>query len=212
MGGDSFGNIGPSACDSRCRSTPGCTCYVVSQSNECWLRKNCNYPSCVADSFYSTTILPSGPIVHPYPPTPCPVPPSSGNGKEFRFKADSNFCLSVDANSFRNGQNMQMWECSRSSGQLFVWNHGRIQVAQDPRYCVVIDGNKNQDGANIQLWECDFNNAHMGWEEPSFADGPVVNIVNGKCMVVDRNHAHNGANVQLWSCQGMYYEQWSMNL
>merc|ERR1712187_773426 len=85
--GASYGNIGPSACDIRRRSTSGCSGYVVSQSNECWLRKNCNYPSCVADGFYSTSIVHSEPCGNPHPPTPgpdAPVPPSSTYGSEFR--------------------------------------------------------------------------------------------------------------------------------
>merc|ERR1712176_278329 len=137
-----------------------------------------------------------------------------GYGEQFRFKADTRYCLSVDGNWFRNGQNMQLWECSRSSGQLFTWNNGLVQAVQDPRFCVVIDGNKNQDGANIQLWQCDPNNFHMHWEAPPFANGPIANKVGGRCMMVEMrpgyNPSFNGVNVQLWSCPGNEaYKQWS---
>jgi hypothetical protein len=131
-------------------------------------------------------------------------------GEQFRFRADTRYCLSVDGNWFRNGQNVQLWECSRSSGQLFTWNNDMIQLVQDPRFCVVIDGNQNRDGANIQLWECDPSNINMRWGPPAYGTGLLVNF-NEKCMVVDNNHAYNGANVQLWSCNGYdYYKQWSL--
>merc|ERR1712217_973404 len=131
-------------------------------------------------------------------------------GEQLRFKADSRNCLSVDANSFYNRQNVQLWECSRSSGQLFVWANGLIQVANAPRYCVVIDGNENRDGANIQLWECDSRNVHMQWNSRGNGLSLVANS-NGRCMAVDNNHAYNGANVQLWSCDGYeYYKGWSV--
>merc|ERR1712046_86727 len=74
-------------------------------------------------------------------------------GQLFRFNSDDKYCLSVDANRFSNGQNIQLWECLYTSGQLFFYNLGLIQVAANPRYCVVIDGNQNRNGANIQLWE-----------------------------------------------------------
>merc|ERR1711879_441173 len=44
--GDSYGKIGDGACNSMCQSTGGCTCYVLSQDGECWLRKSCQYASC----------------------------------------------------------------------------------------------------------------------------------------------------------------------
>merc|ERR1711977_685783 len=102
---------------------------------------------------------------------------------------------------------MQLWKCSRSSGQLFHWDldhDGLIRVSQDPRFCVVIDGNKNSNGANIQLWQCDSSNYHMKWhEQAAWGGGPalVVNS-NGRCMTVNNNNAFNGANVQLWDCHG----------
>jgi len=192
-------------------------CMVV-DNNHAYNGANIQLWSCDGYESYKTWSI-GAPVGVPCS-TPSPTPPPLLSGDQFRFNADSKYCLSVDANQFRNGQNMQMWECSRSSGQLFTWNNGMIQVVQDPRFCVVIAGNQNRDGANIQLWECDSYNSHMEWNwynghnsynrPPFYGSGKVVNF-NDRCMVVDNNHAYNGANVQLWSCHDYdHYKKWNI--
>jgi len=71
---------------------------------------------------------------------------------EFVWEYDSEFCMSVDINTFQNGQKLQLWQCSGSRGQMFDYSQRLIKVAASPNYCVVIDGNKNYNGARIQLW------------------------------------------------------------
>merc|ERR1712187_1046257 len=55
--GDNLGSIGSSECNSRCRSTWGCTCYVMGKAGECYLRKNCQEQSCVTDPYYYTIVI-----------------------------------------------------------------------------------------------------------------------------------------------------------
>merc|ERR1712176_214365 len=116
-------------CCSSCRRQSKPFCSPVSGNCYDWMGKS-YYRSCAGS-----------------PPSPPGPPGPVHSGEQLRFKADSRYCLSVDANRFYNGQNVQLWECSRSSGQLFVWANGLIQVANAPRYCVVVDGNENRDGA-----------------------------------------------------------------
>jgi hypothetical protein len=135
-----------------------------------------------------------------------------GPGEEFHYKLAPNYCLSVQDNSFRNGQNLQLWTCSKSPGQMFTWNNDMIQlVSGGYKFCVVIDGNHPHDGANIQLWECDDKNVAMRWSPPLYGDGMLVNF-NEKCMVVEKNLVHDGANVVLGSCHGpnAQYNHWRM--
>lgn len=121
-----------------------------------------------------------------------------------RYQNNPSFCLSVDANRFRNGQNIQLWECEGSSGQYFrtdASNPSLLMLDADPRYCVVIDGNEHYNGANIQLWEClDLTAQKWRYENKMFR-----NAANDMCIVANNNQAYNGNNVQLWSCSG--YEE-----
>merc|ERR1712224_676037 len=95
-------------------------------------------------------------------------------GLEFYWKHDSSYCMSVDDNSFRNGQKLQLWKCSGSKGQMFDYSQRLIKVAASPNYCVVIDGNNNYNGARIQLWECDANNLAQQWT----VDGSSIGTPN----------------------------------
>jgi len=145
----------------------------------------------------------------PQPQPPAPAP--QGQRTMIQYHNDQNFCLSVDANKFVNGQNIQLWQCEGSSGQYFRVDPNRpgmIVLDADPRYCVVIDGNKDENGANIQLWEC----GGLTVQEWRYENQLFRNMGNGKCIVVKGNQAYNGNNVRLWSCSG--YEEiymWSLS-
>jgi len=133
-------------------------------------------------------------------------------GFELYWYYDSSYCMSVDDNAFRNGQKMQLWKCSGSSGQYFDYpptqDYELIRVSASPKYCVVIDGNKNHDGASIQLWECDANNRAQKWLTDS--NYLIRNAAfPDKCLVVDSNKGANGQRLQLWSCEGAeQFKKW----
>jgi len=116
--------------------------------------------------------------------------------------------MSVDDNTFRNGQKLQLWECSSSSGQNFDYSQRLLKVAASPRYCVVIDGNHNYNGARIQLWECDADVLAQQWNLEQ--SGMFRNAAfPDKCLVVDSNKGANGQKLQLWSCDGdEQYKTW----
>merc|ERR1711963_31524 len=123
-------------------------------------------------------------------------------GLEFKWMFDSSYCMSVDDNKFSNGQSMQLWKCSGSSGQYFDYSgcYGLLKVAASPEYCVVIDGNKNANGARIQLWTCDATSVEQQW----ISDGSLMRnaAFSDKCLVVDSNKGADGQRLQLWSCDG----------
>jgi hypothetical protein len=80
--GGSYGIIGRGGCSSQCQQTWDCTCYVVSNGGECWMRKNCQYSACVADNYYTT-------YVTGHVPTPPPSPSTTWWGRNC-YTDDSN--------------------------------------------------------------------------------------------------------------------------
>lgn len=119
---------------------------------------------------------------------------------------NKNLCLSVAGNEFRNGQNIQQWECVGSRGQYFRVDSSHEQGAfaaivldADPRYCVVVDGNQEEEGANIQLWNCN-SAAVQKW---TWTGSQLQHAqFSGMCLAASRRFSMviNGDNVQLSRC------------
>jgi len=148
---------------------------------------------------------------------PKPTQAPTTRGFEYYWLFDSSYCMSVDDNSFKNGQKMQLWKCAGSTGQYFDYSPfhhsfpALLKVAASPEFCVVIDGNKNQNGASIQLWKCDDNvQAQKWWLDSCDTGCRFVNAAfTDKCLVVDSNKGANGQRLQLWSCDGSeQYKTW----
>jgi len=129
-----------------------------------------------------------------------------------RWGSDQSFCLSIQDNSFFNGQNVWLWQCDGdgSIGQKVILDdQGLLRVAADQSYCVVIDGNQDRNGANIQLWACDGALVQQWYHG---GNSELRNAANGKCIVVNNNQGYNGNNIQLWSCDGdAGYKWWAMS-
>jgi len=128
---------------------------------------------------------------------------SSCSTTMIRWGSDTEYCLSVDNNEFRNGEKMQLWKCEGSIGQWFnvcgdeSWN--AITLDNDQRYCVVVNSNEDEDGAKIQLWECSGEHVQQwSYEDLSFFSGVSGNYEY--CMGVENNYAYNGASVKLLPC------------
>merc|ERR1712151_496693 len=116
-----------------------------------------------------------------------------------RWSTDPSYCLSVNANAFFDGQNMQIWKCSANNiGQMFSWRaeSGLIILNADTSYCVAPDG--GADGANIALRRCD--GPGISDQKWSYENGFFKSSFYGKCMAVEHNEGSNGQNVLLWTC------------
>jgi len=135
---------------------------------------------------------------------------------------DSTYCMSVDDNVLQNGQKMQLWMCSGSSGQMFQFDTSNfdspslLRPSAETQYCVVIDGNKNENGARIQLWECDPNVQAQHWTRERVGNSYLLRnqAFPDKCLVVDSNKGANGQKLQLWSCEesAAQYQTWTHNV
>lgn len=129
--------------------------------------------------------------------------------KQLRWSHQPGMCMSVDGNTFKNGQKMQLWECAAGMGQYFDYQPTTpttlLRSAAAPAFCVVVDGNKNHNGAKVQLWACDSSSEAQQWIMSGY-DARNVMLKNAafpsKCLVVNGNNGYNGNKLQMWDCAG----------
>jgi len=131
-----------------------------------------------------------------------------GFGSAIRWSADPSYCLSVDGNSFKSGQNLVLMQCQEgyqgSTGQRFDRNGetGFLHLVADSQFCVASYDDKR--GANVYLEFCGAMSI-VSWE---YESGYFKAEHSGKCMAVEHNTGANGQNVLLWNCnddgQGSY--------
>uniref|UniRef100_A0A7S2QH00 Ricin B lectin domain-containing protein n=1 Tax=Zooxanthella nutricula TaxID=1333877 RepID=A0A7S2QH00_9DINO len=133
-------------------------------------------------------------------------------GDAIEWAHDDTYCMSVEGNTFKNGQKLQLWQCADGLGQFFQYDGDAgagvlIRAAAASAFCVVIDGNSGKNGAEIQLWQCDPQAQVQRWiPQGCGMQCPFVTLRNAafqdKCLVVDANVGKNGNKLQLWDCQG----------
>jgi len=135
------------------------------------------------------------------------------NGFMLTWSPNPNFCMSVQHNTFQNGQRVQLWHCHDSiTGQHFQFadaaSGSLIQPSVAPGFCVVVSSNKDKDGAKVQLWQCDSSILAQQWIRNG---GTLRNAAYpDMCLVVNGNRGYNGNELQLWSCDGDdEYKEWS---
>jgi len=133
-------------------------------------------------------------------------------GDTIEVAHDDRYCMSVEGNTFQNGQKLQLWQCADGLGQFFQYDGDAgagvlIRAAAASAFCVVIDGNSGKNGAQIQLWQCDPQEPVQRWiPQGCGMQCPFVTLRNAafqdKCLVVDANVGKDGNKLQLWDCQG----------
>jgi len=135
------------------------------------------------------------------------------NGFMLAWSPNPNFCMSVQHNTFQNGQRVQLWHCHDSTtGQHFQFadaaSGSLIQPSVAPGFCVVVSSNKDKDGAKVQLWQCDSSILAQHWIRNG---GTLRNAAYpDMCLVVNGNRGYDGNELQLWSCDGdEEYKEWS---
>jgi hypothetical protein len=116
----------------------------------------------------------------------------------------NNQCLDVNiANTWTlgNGQGLQIWQCSNSDNQNYVFANNALKVGKDLRYCVDVPGGQGYNGAKLQIWQC------SGGPNQNFAylsNGAIKWMPNGQdsnlCLDVSNNQFTNGNALQLYQC------------
>jgi len=92
--------------------------------------------------------------------------------ERIRMAFNSQYCIVVDNDDFKNGAKIQLWECDdfNAKQDWVLWSHfggscsGMIAAqATNKEYCMVVDGNNGFDGAKVQLWTCEGDQYAKTW-------------------------------------------------
>jgi hypothetical protein len=134
-------------------------------------------------------------------------------------------CLDMDIsgdNAFRNGSNVQQWDCLNGTNQLWKFvpvGNGwyELRLRSDEK-CLDIDVGNNQapvNGAKAQQWDCNGQaNQHFRLLPGSFNGYFSLQVQHsGKCLDEDiswNNGFRNGGEVQQWTCFGSANQQWTI--
>ena len=126
----------------------------------------------------------------------------TSNPASLTTRANSAMCMDAQDNGLTPGKVVQLWTCTGSVNQQFVWNaageirHGAL--------CVADAGGGGQNGDALIVWTCN-GTSSQHWT--GTADGRVVGI-NGRCMDAPWGRTANGTVLQLWDCYGGLNQTW----
>ncbi|PIM67963.1 alpha-galactosidase [Streptomyces sp. JV178] len=119
----------------------------------------------------------------------------------------SNRCADIDKNTYVNGTQAQIWDCSGGRNQTFT---------QTSRGELVVYGNKCLDafnsgttnGTKVIIWDCT-NATNQKWTvNPG---GTITNNLSGLCLDASNGATANGTKLILWTCNGQNNQKWTLN-
>lgn len=130
---------------------------------------------------------------------------------------DSNKALDVNAESKKDGANVQLWDRNDGNAQRFrVTNLGGNQYSIINEYsgkALDIDGNSKKAGANVHQWTWNNSNNQRFVIEPAKNGGYTIKAVSSSLFLdVKGSRTANGTNVIQWTGNGGKANQrWNLN-
>lgn len=117
-------------------------------------------------------------------------------------------CLEVPGQSATAGTQLQIWDCSGGSNQVFTYNaaHEVTVSSGDSSMCLDAYGRGTSAGTKVVVWACN-GGSNQQWTIN--ADGTVTGVQSGLCLDVTGASTTNGAPVELWTCNGGTNQQWT---
>jgi hypothetical protein len=116
-------------------------------------------------------------------------------------------CLDVPNGSTTAGTQLQIWDCSGATQQVFTRTaDGRLTVySGSDLMCLDANGRGTTAGTEVIIWPCN-GQANQQWTVNS--DGTVTGAASGLCLDVTGASTADGARVELWGCNGGSNQQW----
>lgn len=111
-------------------------------------------------------------------------------------------CIDVPNQTFRDGQNLWMWDCNGTIAQDWTIADDRVTVMG---YCLDIEGPVSDTGAALQIWECQ-DVPQQRWQTTT--EGEIKSTWNGLCVAVAFADPNRGAALQMESCDGSDAQRW----
>ncbi|WP_372440814.1 lectin [Actinacidiphila acididurans] len=117
-------------------------------------------------------------------------------------------CLDVPNASTTAGTQVQIWDCSGGSNQIFTRTSSNQLTVYGGSSQMCLDANSQgtSPGTKVIVWPCN-NQANQQWNLNS--DGTVTSALSGLCLDVTGGSTANGAPVELWTCNGGSNQRWT---
>jgi hypothetical protein len=118
-------------------------------------------------------------------------------------------CLDVPNSSSTAGTQLQVWDCSNGTNQLWTdTTAGELTVSTGgQQQCLDAYGNGTSPGTKVVIWPCN-GGTNQHWTLNT--NGTVTGAQSGLCLDVTGAGTANGTLVELWTCNGGGNQQWSL--
>jgi ricin-type beta-trefoil lectin protein len=128
-----------------------------------------------------------------------------GTGKEI-VGAQSGRCVDVPNSSTTNGTQVQLFDCSGGSNQLWTATSSK-QLTVYGNKCLDANGQGTTNGTAVIIWDCN-GQTNQQWNVNS--NGTITGVQSGLCLDANGQGTANGTKLILWSCNGQANQRWSM--
>ena len=114
-------------------------------------------------------------------------------------------CVDVPNSSTTNGTQVQLWDCSSQSNQLWTYTSGNaLQVYGNK--CLDASGRGTTNGTQVIIWDCS-GQTNQQWNVNS--NGTITGVQSGRCL--DVWGTGNGQQVQIYDCNGQANQRFSLS-
>jgi Ricin-type beta-trefoil lectin domain len=118
-------------------------------------------------------------------------------------------CLDVPNSSTTAGTQVQIWDCTGGSNQMFTrTSSNQLTVySGGSRMCLDANSRGTSPGTKVIVYSCNGQD-NQQWNVQS--NGTVTSALSGLCLDVTGAGTANGTLVELWTCNGGSNQQWSL--
>jgi hypothetical protein len=118
-------------------------------------------------------------------------------------------CLDVPNSSTTAGTQVQIWDCTGGSNQMFTrTSSDHLTVySGGSRMCLDANGRGTSPGTKVIVYSCNGQD-NQQWNVQS--NGTVTSALSGLCLDVTGAGTASGTLVELWTCNGGGNQQWSL--
>jgi Ricin-type beta-trefoil lectin domain len=118
-------------------------------------------------------------------------------------------CLDVPNASTAPGTQLQIWDCSGGSNQIFTRTPSNQLTVYSGSSQMCLDANSQgtSPGTKVIVWTCN-GQTNQQWNVN--ANGTVTSALSGLCLDVTGASTANGALAELWTCNGGSNQQWTL--
>jgi lysophospholipase L1-like esterase len=115
-------------------------------------------------------------------------------------------CADVPNGTTANGTQVQLWDCSGGTNQLWTRTANRELVFNGTK-CLDAANQGTTNGTQVIIWDCN-GQPNQQWNVG--ADGAITSVRSGLCLDATGQNTANGTKLILWSCNGQANQRWTL--